>query len=43
MSKRQIIKERRKNRARTNRILTILGILVVVALFATFLYIEFAG
>lgn len=36
MSKRQIIKERRKKRTQINRILTILAILVVVALFATF-------
>jgi protein-disulfide isomerase len=36
MSKRQIIKEKRRARARTNRILTIVGILVIVGLFATF-------
>jgi len=36
MSKRQIIKDKRKKRARVNRILTILAILVVVGLIATF-------
>ncbi len=36
MSKRQIIKEKRKKRARVNRILAIVAILVVVGLIATF-------
>ncbi len=36
MSKRQIIKQKRKTRARVNRILTILAFLVVVGLIATF-------
>ncbi len=36
MSKRQIIKEKRKKRARVNRFLTILAILVVVGLITTF-------
>ena len=40
MSKRQIIKEKRRKRARTNRILTILAILVVVGLIATFFIIN---
>ena len=43
MSKRQIIKERRRNRARANRILTIVGVLVVVALFATFFILNSQG
>jgi protein-disulfide isomerase len=43
MSKRQIIKERRKKRAQTNRILIILGILAVIALFATFFILNAQG
>ena len=43
MSKRQIIKERRRNRARMSRILTILAILVVVGLFATFFILNTQG
>jgi protein-disulfide isomerase len=43
MSKRQIIKERRRNRTRVNRILTILGILIVVGLFATFFILNTQG
>jgi hypothetical protein len=43
MSKRQIIKERRRNRTRMNRILTILGILVAVGLIATFFILNSQG
>jgi protein-disulfide isomerase len=43
MSKRQIIKEQRKKRARTNRVLTILGILAVVGLFALFFILNAKG
>jgi protein-disulfide isomerase len=43
MSKRQIIKERRIRRARTNRILTIVGILVIIALFVTFFILNTQG
>jgi protein-disulfide isomerase len=43
MSKRQEFKERRKRKARTNRILTIVGILVVVALFVAFFILNAQG
>ena len=40
MSKRQIIKQKRKTRALVNRVLTILAILVVVGLIATFFIVN---
>jgi protein-disulfide isomerase len=43
MSKRQEFKERRKRKARTNRILTIVGILLVVALFVAFFILNGEG
>ena len=43
MSKRQEIKERRKRRARTNRILTTVGILIIVAMFVAFFILNAQG
>ncbi|MBN2257292.1 MAG: thioredoxin domain-containing protein [Anaerolineaceae bacterium] len=43
MSKRQIIKQRRKARERMNRILTLIGILLIVGLLATFFILNSQG
>jgi protein-disulfide isomerase len=43
MSKRQEFKERRKRKAQTNRILTIVGILLVIGLFVTFFILNAQG